>query len=143
MGLKENYLTVSLMNDIQNEFVGIQFALIEAGYTSPDVRVDSVYADYPPTKIKDLFNLQEATTQKIDAVVDWINPYSAVFEWGEKNGAIFNHVNRWWNWVEFNQKIIKGEEQKEQFLLNANNEQITDINGEPITTLEGFFKELI
>ena len=143
MGLSTNFLTFDLMNEIQNQFLEIQSALTSAGYTNPNVEVETVALDYLPTKIKDLFNKQEQNTQKIDAVTDWINPYSAIFEWGEKNGAIFNPINRWWDWAEFNQKVINGQEQKEQYLLDVNDEYITDINGDRITTLEGFFKELI
>ena len=139
MGLKSDYLTVDLMNDIQNQFLNIQTALINAGYISPDIVTEDVAFGFLPTEIKRLFNQQEANTQKIDAVVDWLNPYSSVFTWQEKNGYIFNYINRWWNWAEFNQRVINGESQKIQYLTDINNEIITDKTNEPITTYEGYF----
>lgn len=143
MGLKSDYLTVDLMNDIQNQFLNIQTALINAGYISPDIVTENIAFDFLPTEIKRLFNQQETNTQKIDAVVDWLNPYSALFDWPKKRGYIFNDINRWWNWAEYNNSIINGEQEKVQYLVDKKGKVITLKTNEPITTYEGYFKEEI
>lgn len=141
MALTGLYCNTEIINDIQMQMAEIQEILVNAGYVSPDVVTEDVRWSYLPSKIKDLFNTLESNTQKIDNTVDWVNPYSAIFEWQRKNGMIFDHVNRWFLWSGFNFEIINNERQKPRNLTDAFKRNILDINGENIITLEGYFSK--
>ena len=139
MELKGVYFSAENMQEIQNAFLDIQNALVTNGYSSPEISTESVGWDYLPNKIRGLFNNQELNTQKIDSVVDWINPYSAVFEWKESQGNIYPFVNRWFKWVTYNQKIINNETLKTQWLFDIDGNPIYNNKNEQIITVEGFF----
>ena len=100
--------------------------------------------NYFPHLIKDnIFNPQEEILETIDDAVDWINPYSQKgFRFGRKNGALYPYVKRWFDWLSYNEKIINNHIQKHQYLFcveSGKEEQIFDINGEQIITIEGYF----
>lgn len=139
MELKGVYFTAEDMQAIQNAFLDIQNALVTNGYSSPEISTESVGWDYLPNKIRGLFNNQELNTQKVDAVADWINPYSAVFEWKESQGNIYPFVNRWFKWVTYNQKIINNETPKTQWLFDIDGNPIYNNKNKQIITVEGFF----
>lgn len=139
MELKGVYFSAEDMQEIQNAFLDIQNALVNNGYSSPEILSESVGWDYLPNKIRGLFNNQELNTQKIDEVADWINPYSAVFEWKESQGNIYPFINRWFQWVTYNQKIINNETPKTQWLFDIGGNPIYNNKNEQIITVEGFF----
>lgn len=142
MGLEGNYLTAEMMKELNTALVGLQLKLAKEGYKVPDLYKFLVSANYAPTEIKFLFNKIEENTRTFDSTVDWVNPHSAYFEWKDKNGAIFNRVNRWWKWIDYNYAITNNEMQKSQYLLDEQSTPITDINGERILTYEGYFREV-
>ena len=141
MELKGVYFTAEDMQTIQNAFLDIQNALVTNGYSSPEISTESVSWNYLPNKIRGLFNNQELNTQKIDSVADWINPYSAVFEWKECQGNIFPFVDRWFKWVSYAQKIINNEIPKTQWLFDIDGNPIFNNKKEQIITVEGFFNK--
>lgn len=141
MELKGVYFTAEDMQAIQNAFLDIQNALVTNGYSSPEISTESVGWDYLPNKVRGLFNNQELNTQKIDSVVDWINPYSAVFEWAESQGHIYPFINRWFQWVTYNQKIINNETPKTQWLFDIDGNPIYNNQNKQIITVEGFFNK--
>lgn len=140
MELKGVYFSAEDMQAIQNALLDIQNALVANGYSSPEISTEIVSWNYLPNKIRGLFNNQELNTQKIDAVADWINPYSAVFEWQESQGNIYPFVDRWFKWITYNQKIISNEIEKMQWLFDIGGNPIFDNKNEQIITVEGFFK---
>lgn len=141
MELTSIYFSSDNMNEIQQAFLSIQNTLIENGYVSAEIVTEDITPQYLPNKIKLLFNNQELNTQKIDAIADWINPYSKIFEWNAKQGNIFPFINRWYQWVDYNQKIINNETRKRQWLLDIDGEKIYNIDSEEIITIEGYFNE--
>ena len=141
MELKGVYFTAEDMQEIQNTFLDIQNALVTNGYSLPEISTESVGWDYLPNKVRGLFNNQELNTQKIDSVVDWINPYSAVFEWAENQGHIYPFINRWFQWVTYNQKIINNETPKTQWLFDIDGNPIYNNQNKQIITVEGFFNK--
>lgn len=143
MELKGNYLDVAFMNDFQNAVLSLYFAMNNVGYPTLNITYEEAYKGFSPKKIKDLFNSQEQKMAMIDSIADWVNPHSGSYLWERTNGAIFNKINRWIEWMNFNQKIIKKEIQKSQYLTDKNGEEIFDKNGEKILTYEGYFKEVI
>lgn len=141
MELKGIYFSADDMQEIQSAFLNIQNALIDNGYISPEISIESVDWSYLPNKIRNLFNQQELNTRKIDAIADWTNPHSAEFEWQESQGNIYPFVNRWYKWVNYNLEIISNKIPKMQQLLDINGDIIYDINNDIIVTIEGFFNE--
>lgn len=127
------------MQEIQNAFLDVQNALVSKGYGDPELSTESVTWEYLPNKIKTLFNNTELNTQKVDGVIDWINPYSKIFEWKTEQGYIYPFIKRWYDWLNYNNKVIGNEIQKKQYLFDKNGENIYNINGEKILTLEGYF----
>lgn len=141
MELKGLYFTAEDMQEIQNAFSDIQNVLVANGYSSPEISTESVGWNYLPNKIRGLFNNQELNTQKIDSVVDWINPYSAVFEWKESQGNIYSFINRWYKWFTYNQKIINNETPKTQWLFDIDGNPIMNNKEQQIITVESFFNK--
>ena len=141
MELKGVYFSAEDMQAVQNALLDIQNALVANGYSSPEISTETVSWNYLPNKIRGLFNNQELNTQKIDAVADWINPYSAVFEWQESQGNIYPFVDRWFKWITYNQKIINNEIEKMQWLFDIDGNPIFDNKNEQIITVEGFFNK--
>lgn len=139
MELNGVYFSAEDMQEIQNAFLDVQNALIDKGYNSPEISTETVDWGYLPNKIRSLFNNQELNTQKIDAVIDWLNPYSKVFEWGESQGNIYPFIDRWFKWVTYNQKIINNEIAKTQWLFDIDGDPIFDYENKNIITVEGFF----
>lgn len=139
MELNGVYFSAEDMQKIQNAFLDVQNVLIDKGYNSPEISIETVDWGYLPNKIRSLFNNQELNTQKVDAVADWINPYSAVFEWKESQGNIYPFIDRWFKWVTYNQKIINNETAKTQWLFDIDGDPIFDYENKNIITVEGFF----
>lgn len=88
-------------------------------------------------------NSIEETLFEFDKIADWINPYSTEkHEFVRENGRLYPYIKRWVDWRDYTEKILTGSQQKEQYLFTietGNEEQLFDINGEPIITLEGYF----
>ena len=139
MALTGQYFSADMMNDIQHQMLDIQTSIVEKGYASPGVTIEDITWQYLPSNIRSLFNNQETNTQKIDKVVDWVNPYSDIFEWGYENGFIFNYINRWYLWAEYNQEVISRQREKSNYLLNKFSENIFDSDGNEILVLSGYF----
>ena len=139
MELSGLYFTAENMQEIQNALLTIQNALASKGYGDPELSTESVTWEYLPNKIKTLFNNTELNTQKVDGVIDWVNPYSKIFEWKMEQGYIYPFIKRWYDWLNYNNKVIGNEIQKKQYLFDKNGENIYNINGEKILTLEGYF----
>ena len=98
--------------------------------------------DMSPFEIKSsVFDKTEKILYDIDSIVDWVNPYSReLFEYTAKNGMLYPFVKRWFDWYEYNEGIINREYEKQQYLfVSEPNEQVYDINGDLILTLEGYF----
>ena len=141
MELTSVYFSSDNMNEIQQAFLSIQNTLIANGYDSAEIITETITPQYLPNKIKSLFNNQELNTQKIDIIADWVNPYSKVFEWNTKQGNIFPFINRWYQWVDYNQKIVNNEIRKRHWLLDTDGEKLYNIDGDEIITIEGYFNE--
>lgn len=143
------YLTVNDFNELSSDIGGIIQSLDFADYDSPENPWIEIYKSLPtvnwytqPTKIKsEIFDKMEKILYDIDSVVDWVNPYSRdLFVYAAKNGMLYPFVKRWFDWVDYNFGIIGEVYQKQQYLFtNEPNEQVYDINGDPILTLEGYF----
>lgn len=144
------YLTVNDFNGLSLDIGSIIQDLDYAGYNSSEKPLVEIYKSLPtvnwytqPTKIKsEIFDKMEKILYDIDGIVDWVNPYSRdLFVYADKNGMLYPFVKRWFDWLDYNLGIINGVYQKQQYLFtNEPNEQVYDINGEPILTLAGFFK---
>ena len=143
----DRYLAVKDFNALSFDIGGIIQDLDNAGYDSK--KLNEIHKSLPqvnwytqPTKIKsEIFDKMEKILYDIDGIIDWVNPYSReLFEYAAKNGMLYSFVQRWFDWYEYNQDIIDGKYQKQQYLfVNEPNEQVYDINGDPILTLEGYF----
>ena len=132
------------MNEVQSGIAEIKTAMITKGYTLGEISTETIDYAYKPMKIKELFNTTELNTQKIDNAADWLNPFSAIFEWQRQNGMLLGPVKRWFDWLEYNQQIVRNKVQKHQYLMTREGdqtEQLCDINGDPIISLEGYFSK--
>ena len=144
------YLTVNDFNNLSISISGIIQALDNGGYDSGENSFSEINKSLPkvnwytqPYKIKsEIFDKMEKILYDIDGIIDWVNPYSReLFEYAAKNGMLYSFVQRWFDWYEYNQDIIDGKYQKQQYLfVNEPNEQVYDKNGDPILTLEGYFE---
>lgn len=142
MGLTGNYLTPELMNELENGIYAISEAMLDKGYSFTGVNTESVDYSYNPANIKSLFNRVETNTQIIDKAADWVNPFSSFYIWPRQNGMILSHVSRWFDWLEYNQQVVQGKRQKQQYLMTTENgetQQLYDVNSEKILTNEGYF----
>lgn len=142
MGLTGNYLTSELMNELENGIYAISEAMLDKGYSFTGVNTESVDYSYNPANIKSLFNRVETNTQIIDKAADWVNPFSGFYIWSRQNGMILSHVSRWFDWLEYNQQVVQGKQQKQQYLMTTENgetQQLYDVNSEKILTNEGYF----
>lgn len=142
MGLTGNYLTPELMNELENGIYAISEAMLDKGYSFTGVNTENVDYSYNPANIKSLFNRVETNTQIIDKAADWVNPFSGFYIWARQNGMILSHVSRWFDWLEYNQQVVQGKQQKQQYLMtkeNGETQQLYDVNGEKILTNEGYF----
>lgn len=143
------YLTVNDFNSLSGKIGGIIQVLDFSDYDSPENPWIEIYKSLPtvnwytqPTKIKsEIFDKMEKILYDIDSVVDWVNPYSRdLFVYVAKNGMLYSFVKRWFDWCEYNESIITNKYEKQQYLfVSEPNEQVYDIDGEPILTLAGFF----
>ncbi len=92
----------------------------------------------------DVFNAVEYLVESINRICDWINPHAQdPYSFKRKNGMLYPYVKRWFDWVEYNSKIIAGEERKHQYLYTTESkglEQLFDVNGQPVITQEGYFE---
>lgn len=155
-----NRLSADIYNEYANRLYNLGVSIMDAGYILSDkiygmsdwqtllviYLIKDIDKKYPPHLIKDdIFNTQEKILETLDYTVDWINPYSqSGFEFSKNNGALYRYVKRWFDWLGYNEKIVSGEIQKHQHLYSLEDgaeEQLFDINGEPILTLEGYFGE--
>lgn len=139
------YLTVKNFNELAqviNE--RLLDELQDAGYEVQKIdAIPTVNWYTQPTKIKsEIFDKMEKILYDIDGIVDWVNPYSRdLFVYAAKNGMLYSFVKRWFDWYEYNDGIINNKYEKQQYLfVSDTNEQIYDVNGDPILTLAGFFK---
>ena len=91
-----------------------------------------------------VFNTVEYLIESINRICDWINPHAQeAYVFKKKNGMLYPYVKRWYDWAEYNGKIIAGDERKRQYLYTTESsglEQLFDINGEPVITQEGYFQ---
>lgn len=91
-----------------------------------------------------VFNTVEYLIGSINRICDWINPHAQeLYSFEKKNGMLYPYVKRWFEWAEYNGKIIAGAERKRQYLYtteSAGLEQLFDMNGEPVITQEGYFE---
>jgi hypothetical protein len=155
-----NKLSAEVYNEYANKLYDLGEKIMLAGYdlsnkVYPNIFwrdlleyyiIQNITPKYPPHLIKEeIFNPQEKILETLDYTVDWVNPYSqSSFEFSKSNGALYRYVKRWFDWLEYNEKIVGGEIQKQQHLYSLENgaeEQVFGINGEPILTLEGYFGE--
>ena len=157
------YADVPFFQKLRNNFSYFIEKLEEYGYISPLLPVDLWQEVSYNKNIKllreELFNAIEKATYDIDSNCDWINDFSYYvdygeenpvhwFEWDKKQSNKFSLVKRWLDWMEYNRKIIQGEEQKKQYLYVKTeeleneayiSEELFDESGEKIITLEGYF----
>lgn len=134
-------MDIRVLNTITQHIANIHYILKDYGYNVPDIEPIYVDNNYLPSLILNYFNNQEANMQKIDSVVDWVNPYSNVFKWKKQNGMLAPHIQRWQNWTDYNSLIVSGEIEKEQYLKTKEygvELQLFDENGEKILTQEGY-----
>lgn len=147
MGLTGKYLNTDNFTTLESSFNNFETALINKGYYSNRLYTPKYVERLTlPYQIKNIFNEVENFIEDIDyTIIDWINPYGMYYmtkhEWKRKNGLLFPLVNRWFNWIDYNFKIINKEIPKEQFLFDNLSEMIYDINGDTILTQEGYFGE--
>ena len=154
----KNTLSFQTYNNYADRLHKLGETILDAGYELKDnnewaivldqMLVREISKKYFPHLIKDkIFNNQEAILEIVDKAVDWVNPYSQNgFRFSKKNGALYPFVKRWFNWLEYNEKIVNGNFPKQQYLFSIENdveEQVFDINGEPIMTIEGYFEQTI
>lgn len=137
------YLTVNDFNTLSQDIYDLLGVLEFNQYDTSNIpSLPVVYWYTQPTKIKsEIFDKMEKILYDIDGIVDWVNPHSReLFEYAAQNGMLYSFVQRWFDWYEYNQDIIDGKYQKQQYLfVNEPNEQVYDVNGDPILTLEGYF----
>lgn len=157
------YADVTFFTNLKNNFEYFVEKLQEKGYIHsllPVVLPQDATYDMPITDIQSLFDSIEKFTYDIDNRTDWINDYSYSVEtdyedvthwflWNKKQKNKYALVKRWLDWANYNHLIISGQEQKQQYLQSnvpsddfpdlAMLEDVYDINGEKIKTLEGYF----
>jgi hypothetical protein len=157
------YVDVTFFTDLKNNFNYFVDKLTEKGYIHSllpiDLPQDATY-DMPITDIRSLFNSIEKFTYDIDNHTDWINDYSYIVEtdgedverwllWDKKQKNKYMLVKRWLDWANYNHSVISGQVEKQQYLQSnipsdefpnlTMLEDVYDINGEKIRTLEGYF----
>jgi hypothetical protein len=155
---------VPFLNTLKNNFEYFVSLLNEKGYINEDFPIElweEVGYNYNILRILPLMNSIEKSTYEIDAVSDWINPYSYYIDYGEqepvhwyqwKNKELnkFSLVKRWLDWMNYNHKIFIDEQQKHQYLWVESDTEESDVgsysflydeDGEEIITLEGYFSE--
>ena len=148
------YADVTFFTNLKNNFEYFVEKLQEKGYIHsllPVVLPQDATYDMPITDIQSLFNSIEKFTYDIDSRADWINDYSYSVEtdgdverwflWNKKQKNKYMLVKRWLDWANYNYSVISGEVEKQQYLQSnfPSLEDVYDINGEKIKTLEGYF----
>ena len=124
--------------------------LTNAGYDVPDDVYDTV--DLWLTKdwesdvaLLNDFRIVEYLIEEISRVLDWVNPHTqGYYIFKRKNGRLYPYIKRWFDWVNYNKKIVNGEERKTEYLFtieNGQEEQLFDIRGNAILTREGYFNQ--
>ncbi len=162
MGLGQ-FLTAELFDSWLSDVANLKNALMNNGYDVPDDISDILdfwvtinWNDFligniaPPNAeaqnsgFLGVFNAVEYLIESINRICDWINPHAQEpYSFEKKNGMLYPYIKRWFDWAEYNVKILAGEERKREYLYTTERtglEQLFDINGEPVITQEGYFK---
>lgn len=141
------YLSAANLNEYLQSYRELLLTLKNNGNYDA-TSIDNIIAEIPvvnwyhsPWDMKNgIFNKIEFLLSCVDSEIDWINPYSKEhFEYAKNNGMLYPYVKRWYDWLKYNHDVVSGIEPMHQYLYCTEPyEQIYDINGEPIITLEKY-----
>lgn len=164
MGLKlGRYFTAENFDEWLDSVANLKNVLVNNGYEVPsdindilDFWVTVSWDDFligniaPPNREAEnsgflgVFNTVEYLIESIDRIYSWLNPHAQVaHSFKKKNGMLYPYIERWFNWAEYNRKILAKEERMRQYLYTTESsglEQLFDVNGEPVITQEGYFE---
>lgn len=141
----KRHLTASNLNDFLDNVRNVLFAMRVSGKYSgvDDIAVpEKITPFYYPKSMLNLFNTIEKNLADTDKISDWVNPYLGQHNFQASDGVLYPYVKRWFDWTDFNLKIVNNEIEKPQYLKtieSESEEQIYDIEGQPILSLEGYF----
>ena len=135
--IKERYLSVDKMNAIYNDFLFINEALENKGYSIFEINDNSVTYGINPNLILDKMNAVEDNIQLIESTVDWINPYYSVYKWAHNTFDKKSEVDRWIMYLNFVYEVLSGNIPPLQYLTDINGYYITDIEGNYILVYKG------
>ena len=156
-------LTADIFKDWVSDVKALKDALDVAGYDVPDDVSDILdfwlsvsWDDFLISQQSEdgtmtvgggfigVFNVVEYLIESINRICDWVNPNAQQpYSFERKNGMLYPYVKRWFDWAEYNGKILAGAERKRQYLYTTEStglEQLFDVNGEPVITREGYFE---
>ena len=136
--INSKYLNVDTMNAIYNDFMYINEALSEKGYSVYEIEDNTVMYTISPANILVKMNSVESNIQKIENTTDWVNPYFKVFEWVKNTVNKKAEVNRWILYLNFVYKVLEGEEREMVYLVDMHGNYIIDKFGANILV----YKEL-
>lgn len=126
---RSNYLTVSQMNAIYNNFLVIKSKFENCGFTVGEMKNNGVSYDISPAEILEKFNFAEQNIQAIHKVLhdNYCDDgkYYKQFEWKPYTVDRKSEVWRWLDWLDFVN------------LIDIISENLNDVNGDPITDING------
>ena len=126
--VQSDFLTVTQMNDIYNNFLFLNQELAKKGYAVINVKDNSVEYTISPAHILEKMNNVEDNIQEIQKVVDWYNPYYSVFKWLKNTTNKKEEVDRWINYLNFTYEALSGGISNSTYLVDINGNYIVDRN---------------
>lgn len=135
---KKRYLTLEDMSAFANNFNYIRDYLLSFGLNVGKLK-DTTVTDYiSPLEIQQKFNAMEYNIQTLQKVLDSVLKIDIKkYTWGKHPSNLKKEVWRWIDW--FNE--VKSWSIRYTYLLDINNEIITDVNGEALQVLEAYKEE--
>ncbi len=127
----DRYLTVTVMNNIYNNFLYLSEKLATAGNTPPSLSDCRVSYSTSPEDVIGKFNSVEENIDKFHETANYNDIYYINrFRWETDTDMelyLRNGVKRWLDWLNSAKKHIDGEYET-AFLTDINGKQITDKN---------------